>query len=263
VSTPEPSRRRVRTTRHRTSPRPNTVTARGLRLRVYAAGACGSATSPPTGASGVVVCWRGFGARWRVAVLGTSRPADANSFAVQPPLTRGAVVGGEGGVEVAHLDPQRGEFLGQRPRVPRHVCPCELLPRDRDRVQVVPNVFGGEADELADPEEPDPSLRGECVDEVLRRFEVRGDLVDAPKLAGERFFCHALRLPRPADRLAQPRASATNFVREKCAKGAQPTLVGTPSIDWTRRDMLRYKQFASTSFRMLVGYSFPLWTTDG
>jgi len=48
-------------------------------------------------------------------------------------------------------------------------------------------------------------------------------------------------------------------VREKCAKGAQPTLVGTPSIDWTRRDMLRYKQFASTSFRMLVGYSFPLW----
>jgi len=102
---------------------------------------------------------------------------------------------------------------------------------DRDRVQVVPNVFGGEADELADPQEPDPSLRGECVDEVLRRFEVRGKLVDVPKLAGERFFCHALRLPRPADRLAQPRASATNFVREKCAKGAQPTLVGTPSID--------------------------------
>jgi len=64
----------------------STVTARAADARHgYAAGASAWVAASLTGASGGDVCWRGFGARLRVAVLGMSRLAAANSFAVHPP----------------------------------------------------------------------------------------------------------------------------------------------------------------------------------
>jgi len=70
----------VAPTQHGHGPRP-------LTRHVHAAGAAASDAASLTGAPEAAVCWRGFGARLRVAVLGTSRPADSNSFTVHPPLS--------------------------------------------------------------------------------------------------------------------------------------------------------------------------------